>query len=481
MTRVCVIVILLLGTLQSDCDAQTTLCEHLKIFSGEAVQQLPTPTIRAAAQEYIIGRQFELVNEYGIAIAHYKKATELDDRAYAPWVGIANSLTAMGRFETAVAVWREVLSRNQSHGEALLVVGLDDTRVGDLENARRWLSRRRLQDKDDPVESLLRDSALLSVLKKQNNQEVMKLLQENFQLTFDSAVTTLIDQNNRGNWVGVMQQLVDVGAASIAVQVATAATPYVDGKNLSALLTALPLLEVASFGDGSLTLEIYRKVSLTQDIPLAPRWFEPVSLAAALSMAAQSMSVLGAIEAPIKLYESSLAIEPNDSLTANNLAWMRLNRDGATKEVMELCNRAFELQPDAPFIMDTLGWMYVVTGKPEKAIPLFVGALELESQPSPETYVHLGDAYWLAGESDKAIHSWRTAWILLNAAETRQAYLEGYMSMAYSVWGISVATPEALYDLELGELTRNLMEKITAFENENFPKVSGLVELDGAK
>ena len=179
MTRVCVIVILLLGTLQSDCDAQTTLCEHLKIFSGEAVQQLPTPTIRAAAQEYIIGRQFELVNEYGIAIAHYKKATELDDRAYAPWVGIANSLTAMGRFETAVAVWREVLSRNQSHGEALLVVGLDDTRVGDLENARRWLSRRRLQDKDDPVESLLRDSALLSVLKKQNNQEVMKLLQEN--------------------------------------------------------------------------------------------------------------------------------------------------------------------------------------------------------------------------------------------------------------------------------------------------------------
>jgi len=478
--RAFVITILFLCMPQINCDAQTTLREHLELFAGEEVSQVPSPTIHAAAQEYIVGRQFEIINEYGIAIAHYKKATELDEKAYAPWVGIANALTAMGRFETAVAVWREVLARNQSYGDALLVVGLDDTRVGDLDNARRWLSRRRLQNKDAPVEALLRDSALLSILKKQKNLVAMALLQENFQQTFDSAVTTLIFHNNRDNWVGVMQQLVDIGAASIAAQVITAAAPYVEGKNLSVLLTALPLLEVASVGDGTLTEDIYRKVSLSQQIPLSPRWFEPVSLSEALSIAAQSMSVLGAVDAPIKLYESSLAIEPNDSLTANNLAWMKLQRDGATEEVKKLCNRAFKLEPDAPYIMDTLGWMYVVTGRPEEAIPLFVGAMEQEDEPSPETYVHLGDAYWLAGKFDNAIQSWRAAWKILNAPETRQAYLEGFMGMTYSVWGISVATPEALYDLELGEITRNLIEKITAYENGNFHKVSGLVEINGA-
>ena len=58
--------------------------------------------------------------------------------------------------------------------------------------------------------------------------------------------------------------------------------------------------------------------------------------------------------------------------------------------------------------------------------------------------------------------------------------LEGYMSMAHTVWGISVATPEALYDLELGEVTRRLMEKITAYDNGTTQEVSELVRINGA-
>jgi tetratricopeptide (TPR) repeat protein len=320
----------------------------------------------------------------------------------------------------------------------------------------------------------------LSILKKQNNQKVVKLLQKSFQQTFDDAVTSLINQNNRENWLGVMQQLVDVDAAEIAAQITKAASPHVNSRNLSALLTALPLLEFVSSGDGSLTETVYKEVSLSQQIPLAPRWFEPVTLAQALSMAAQSMSVLGAVDAPIKLYESSLALEPLNAMAVNNLAWMKLNRDGATEEVKNLCQRAYELDSEAPYILDTLGWMYVVTGEAQKAIPLFIDSLKSSIQPSPETYVHLGDAYWIGGESDSAIRAWRTAASMLHAAETRQAYLEGVMSMTHSVWGISVATPEALYDLELGEVTRNVMEKITAYENGDIPKVGELTVINGA-
>ena len=167
-------------------------------------------------------------------------------------------------------------------------------------------------------------------------------------------------------------------------------------------------------------------------------------------------------------------------MVLNNLAWMKLNRDGPTEAVKELCSLAFELEPEASYVMDTVGWLYVLSGHPDKAIPLFVEALQSPDQLSFETHDHLGDAYWLVGDPERAITAWRTAAVLVSAPETKKAYLEGYMSMAHTVWGISVATPEALYDLELGEIIRKLMEKITAYDNGTTQEVSELVRINGA-
>ena len=51
----------------------------------------------------------------------------------------------------------------------------------------------------------------------------------------------------------------------------------------------------------------------------------------------------------------------------------------------------------------------------------------------------------------------------------RDGVVEGFQGMAYSVWGISIATPEALYDLEVGEVTRRLMEKLSAVKEGRDP------------
>ena len=44
--------------------------------------------------------------------------------------------------------------------------------------------------------------------------------------------------------------------------------------------------------------------------------------------------------------------------------------------------------------------------------------------------------------------------------------------MVRSVWGISVATPEAMYDLELGEMARNVLKKLAAIENGEEPVIA---------
>jgi tetratricopeptide (TPR) repeat protein len=466
---------LVLATTFGSTNDQQKLQQFLEAFSGEIETPPPTPTVRLAAREYIVGRQLASEEKHGPAVHHFKRAAELDDKASAPWFGMAVSLSKMGRAEGSIIAWRGVLQRNPNHGDALLVVGLDAARQGQFADAISFLSRRWLQKDDNPVEALLRDSALLTMFRKLNHNEVAVELKKEFQSTFDQAVTVLIQGNDRAAWLGVLQQLIDFSAPNIAAQVAAAGAPHVEQKVLGSLLTVLPILEHASLGDGSLTLKVYSDISRQQLLPLTPKWNEPVSLAEAFSVAAQSISMHGSTNVAISFYEKSIELNPLDSLTVNNLAWMKLQRDGATEEVVALCGQAIEMEPDAPFVLDTVAWMYAIQGNSEKAIPLFIQALQESNQPSPETYDHLGDAYWMHGKKENAIRAWQTAADILNAKETKQDNLEGLSYMAYSIWGITVMTPEAMYDLELGELVRKLKLKLKAIEDSNYSSVDAIV------
>ena len=108
-------------------------------------------------------------------------------------------------------------------------------------------------------------------------------------------------------------------------------------------------------------------------------------------------------------------------------------------------------------------------------------AVKLSQEPDAETYNHLGDAYWLAGQKENAVRAWETASMILNSADHRQAILEEYASLSCTVWGISVATPEALYDFELGDVTRRLEEKLTAVQEGREPQLGFVVPNNGVK
>ncbi len=93
----------------------------------------------------------------------------------------------------------------------------------------------------------------------------------------------------------------------------------------------------------------------------------------------------------------------------------------------------------------------------------------------------LGDAYWLIGNKNSAVRAWQTAASILNTKESKQAYLEGFNEMVRSVWGISVATSEAMYDLELGEIARRVMRKLAAVNNGEDPIIIAPKTKNGAQ
>jgi tetratricopeptide (TPR) repeat protein len=294
------------------------------------------------------------------------------------------------------------------------------------------------------------------------NHDIATLLHDEFESVFKEASAELIADAGIGTWLVVLQRLIDVDATAIALRIATESALLVNQRERGILLTTLPVLEAATNGDGSQTKKIYEQVAIKHGLQIFLGEQDQVSLAEALSLAAQSMSVLGRVDAPIMLYESSIALQPDIPIVHNNLGWLRLLRDGPTDEVVSICLRAYELDPTEPYILDTIGWMNMLQGNTEVALQHFRDAVDGASRISPETYDHLGDAYWTLGKEEDAIQAWETAASVLFSQETRQAAIDGYSSMAFSVWGISVATPEALYDLETGDVTRRLMKKLAA-------------------
>ena len=141
----------------------------------------------------------------------------------------------------------------------------------------------------------------------ESNQKLVEALQDSVEATVNEAMFTLTPEATVPTWLGVIQQLVDLNAEQIAIQLVTQATQRVNNRELGTLLTVLPVLEESTGGDGSITQRIYEEVALHQRIPLAPRWYEPVSLSEALSIAAQSMSIIGEnTVGPVRLYNASL-------------------------------------------------------------------------------------------------------------------------------------------------------------------------------
>ena len=175
--------------------------EQFEEIVGE-IQDAPVrPTVRQAAKEYIIGRQLAASDQHMPAIAHFRRAAELDEYSPAPWAGMAISLAAIGRHESAIVAWNEVLIRDGTHKDALLILGLDAARKGQVEKGKRILAQHWLTKETTPLEALLRIAALISLF--ESDQKLTDSLQETVDAIVDEAMFDLIPEATTPTWLGV--------------------------------------------------------------------------------------------------------------------------------------------------------------------------------------------------------------------------------------------------------------------------------------
>lgn len=120
------------------------------------------------------------------------------------------------------------------------------------------------------------------------------------------------------------------------------------------------------------------------------------------AMAAESIERIDWLERDLR---AILTIDPNNSQTLNALGYTLADRTERHKEALELINQALILEPNDPFYLDSLGWVYYRLGDLEQAATYLKQAVKL--QEDPEFLAHLGEVLWQQGEVRQAKEVWQ--------------------------------------------------------------------------
>lgn len=102
----------------------------------------------------------------------------------------------------------------------------------------------------------------------------------------------------------------------------------------------------------------------------------------------------------------ALTLEPDDASLLNYVGYSYVDRGEHLDLAMDMIRRAAEMEPNAGYIIDSLGWAHYRLGNYDQATEHLERAVELEPG-DPVVNDHLGDAYWQTGRKLEARFQWR--------------------------------------------------------------------------
>jgi len=122
----------------------------------------------------------------------------------------------------------------------------------------------------------------------------------------------------------------------------------------------------------------------------------------ARSLVAEKLGDVKQLEADLR---HILAKDPNNAMALNALGYSLADKTGRLDEALQLIERAYELNPDDPAIMDSLGWVNYRLKNYERAEQLLSQAFT--QMPDHEVAAHLGEVLWVKGDRDRAKQVWQ--------------------------------------------------------------------------
>lgn len=97
--------------------------------------------------------------------------------------------------------------------------------------------------------------------------------------------------------------------------------------------------------------------------------------------------------------------DADNAMALNALGYTMLLHTDRHVEAHQLIRRAYQLDPEDPAIIDSLGWVLFRLGDTQQALHYLQDALA--RAPDPEIASHLGEVQWSLGDRDAALETWR--------------------------------------------------------------------------
>ncbi|MDK9723813.1 MAG: tetratricopeptide repeat protein [Sterolibacteriaceae bacterium MAG5] len=116
---------------------------------------------------------------------------------------------------------------------------------------------------------------------------------------------------------------------------------------------------------------------------------------------------IGRVEVLERNLRLLIQLNPGHAHAHNALGYSLADRGERLDEAQQLIDRALQLQPDDPFILDSKGWLLFRRGDTAAAIAVLKKAYGLRADP--EIAAHLGEVLWVTGERDEASRTWAEA------------------------------------------------------------------------
>ena len=116
----------------------------------------------------------------------------------------------------------------------------------------------------------------------------------------------------------------------------------------------------------------------------------------------------------------ALKISPNDSYTLNYLAYSWLERKMNISKAVKMLEIANKINENDPYITDSVGWGYFLTGRYDEAEKFMKRAIILMPN-DPVINDHYGDILWKLNKKLQAKFYWES---VLNLEDTEDDMIE---------------------------------------------------------
>jgi len=107
-------------------------------------------------------------------------------------------------------------------------------------------------------------------------------------------------------------------------------------------------------------------------------------------------------------FREALELNPDQPQVLNYLGYSLVEHQQNLDEALAMIERAVAAQPQAGYIVDSLGWALYRLGRYDEAVGHMERAAELMAV-DPVVNDHLGDVYWAVGRHTEARFQWQRA------------------------------------------------------------------------